>query len=126
MQDKERQYAENIRRTYAGKDAEESKLEKLRKLDEAARRPASIFAYTFGILGALVLGVGMCLAMQVIGNMMPLGIVIGVVGIAMVSANYFIYRAMLNARKRKYADEILALSDELLGHKHGSLYFKMC
>lgn len=58
----------------------------------------------------------MCLAMQVIGNMMPLGIVIGVVGIAMVSANYFIYRAMLNARKRKYADEILALSDELLGH----------
>lgn len=116
MQDKERQYAENIRRTYAVKDAEESKLKKLRKLDEAARRPASIFAYTFGILGALVLGVGMCLAMQVIGNMMPLGIVIGVVGIAMVSANYFIYRAMLNARKRKYADEILALSDELLGH----------
>ena len=48
--------------------------------------------------------------------MMPLGIVIGVVGIAMVSANYFIYRAMLNARKRKYADKILALSDELLEH----------
>ena len=68
----------------------------------------------FGIVGALVLGVGMCLAMEVIGSMMPLGIVIGVVGIAMVTANYFLYRAILRSRKKKYAKEIVSLSDELL------------
>lgn len=65
-------------------------------------------------VGALVLGVGMCLAMEVIGSMMPLGIVIGAVGIAMVTANYFLYRAILRSRKKKYAKEIVSLSDELL------------
>ena len=56
----------------------------------------------------------MCLAMEVIGSMMPLGIVIAVVGIAMVTANYFLYRAILRSRKKKYAKEIVSLSDELL------------
>ena len=110
MQEKERQYAEELRRAYADKNESETKLEKLRKLDASVRRPAEIFAYVFGILGALVLGVGMCLAMEVIASLMPLGIV----GIAMVSANYFIYRAILKSRKHKYAKEILTLSDELL------------
>lgn len=114
MQEKERQYAEELRRAYADKNESETKLEKLRKLDASVRRPAEIFAYVFGILGALVLGVGMCLAMEVIASLMPLGIAVGVVGIAMVSANYFIYRAILKSRKHKYAKEILTLSDELL------------
>ena len=82
----------------------------------AVRRPAAIFAYTFVILGALVLGVGMCLAMEVIGSLMPLGIVIGVIGIVMVAVNYPIYKRILSQRKKKYAPEIVALSDELLNH----------
>ena len=110
----EMQYAEKIRKEYAAKTAEENKLETLHKLDAAARRPAEIFAYAFGVLGALILGVGMCLAMEVIGSMMPLGIAVGVVGIAMVTANYFIYRAILKSRRHKYAKEILDLADGLL------------
>ena len=35
--------------------------------------------------------------------------------IAMVSVNYFIYRAIAKAGRKKYAGQILALSDELLG-----------
>lgn len=112
--EQEKQYAQQVRAEYAPGSEEEGKLEQLKKLDRAARRPAEIFAYTFGIVGALVLGVGMCLAMEVIGSMMPLGIVIGVVGIAMVTANYFLYRAILRSRKKKYAKEIVSLSDELL------------
>ena len=112
--EQEKQYARQVRAEYAPGSEEEGKLEQLKKLDRAARRPAEIFAYTFGIVGALVLGVGMCLAMEVIGSMMPLGIVIGVVGIAMVTANYFLYRAILRSRKKKYAKEIVSLSDELL------------
>ena len=112
--EQEKQYAQQVRAEYAPGSEEEGKLEQLKKLDRTARRPAEIFAYMFGIVGALVLGVGMCLAMEVIGSMMPLGIVIGVVGIAMVTANYFLYRAILRSRKKKYAKEIVSLSDELL------------
>ena len=111
----EREWVEEIRRDYQEKSVKESKVERLQKLDRAARRPANIFAYTFGVIGALVLGVGMCLAMGVIGDLFALGIVTGILGIAMVSVNYFIYRAIAKAGRKKYAGQILALSDELLG-----------
>lgn len=103
-----------IRSRYAAKNVSEEKIDTLKKLDRRARRPAEIFAYSFGTCGALVLGVGMCLAMGIIGNLMPLGIVIGVLGIGMVTVNYPIYKRILSKRREKYAPEIVALSDELL------------
>ena len=109
-----RECVENIRSQYEPKSEQLTKLEQLRKLDRKVRRPASLFAYVFGAAGALVLGTGMCLAMKIIANMMVLGIVVGVIGIAMVSANYFIYKAILAHRKKKYAQSVLQLSDELL------------
>ncbi len=114
MTDEVKTYAEEIRGRYADKSGPETKLEQLRRLDEAAQRPAKIFAFTFGVLGALVLGVGMCLAMEVIGSLPVLGIVIGTAGIAMVSANYPLYKAIRRSGRRKYAARILSLSDELL------------
>ena len=111
----EREYAQRVREEYAPKREEANKFEQLVRMDAQARRPAEVFAFVFGILGALVLGIGMCLAMEVIGNgLFAVGIVVGVVGIAMVSANYFIYRAIMRSRKKKYADKIVALSDDLL------------
>ncbi len=95
-----------------------TKFNDLLELDKKVKRPANIFAYAFGSAGALVLGTGMCLAMKVIGKkiafMMPFGIVIGCVGIAMVTANYFLYKKILKSRKAKYGAEILSLSNELL------------
>lgn len=107
-------YVESIRSEYQPKSEQQTKLEVLQNLDKKVRRPAKIFAYTFGIIGALVLGVGMCLAMKVVMDMMVTGIVVGVVGIIMVSINYFLYRAILKSRKAKYAEQIVQLSDELL------------
>lgn len=80
-QEKQLGYAEKIRESYG--EHTESDLEKLRKLDEKVKRPADIFAYTFGVVGALVLGVGMCIAMGTIGaeSLFPLGVVVGVIGI---------------------------------------------
>lgn len=109
----EKAEAELIRKNY--EERGESKLDKLRRLDRRVKRPAMIFSLVFGIAGALVLGTGMCLAMKVIGDFMALGVVVGFVGIAMVSANCFIYRAIFNARRKKYGKEILDLSGELLG-----------
>ena len=70
-------FAEAIANEYAPKDT--SKVVALRKLDRRAKAPANIFAYGFGLLMTLVLGVGMCLSM-VFGKM-ALGIVVGLVGI---------------------------------------------
>lgn len=111
--EQETKYAERIRSKYTPK--EESKIEKLRALDNKVNRPVKIFAYSFGTVGALVLGTGMCFAMSVIGNLpMAVGIVIGCVGIAMCSVNYLIYKGILNSRRKKYSKEIFDLSDEII------------
>lgn len=102
-----------IKNKYSQK-TELTKFDELKSLDKKVKRPPTIFAYIYGIVGSLVLGVGMCLAMKVIGNLMPLGIVVGLLGIAIVSTSYPIFNKMLNRRKKIYSDEILALSSELL------------
>ena len=108
-------YAQNLANEYAPKN--NSRIVALRKLDKKAKLPANVFAYTFGVIAALVLGVGMCLAMKVIGDgsdaMMALGIVIGVVGIAGVSGNYPIYKKIREHGKKKYAFEIMQLAKEI-------------
>lgn len=107
-------YAESIANEYAPKDT--SKVLALRKLDRKAKSKANIFAYSFGIASALVLGLGMCLAMQVIGSgvgMMVLGIVLGVAGIAGVGVNYIIYKKLLESGKKQYAFEIMQLAKEI-------------
>ena len=42
------------------------------------------------------------------------GIAIGVVGMGMALTTYPIYKKMLNDRKRKYAPQIMALSEEIM------------
>ena len=107
-------YAESIAKEYAPKD--NSKIVALRKLDAKAKNPANIFAYTFGIISALVLGTGMSLAMQVIGSGVAsiiLGIIIGIVGIIGCCVNYPIYKKLLENGKKKYAYEIVELAREI-------------
>ena len=104
--------AQKIHTEYS--EQKSSDVDKLCALDNKVKVPASIFAYTFGIIGALVLGTGMCLAMKVIGDLMALGIVVGVFGIAMVSVTYPIYNAILKSRKAKYSKEILELSEKIM------------
>lgn len=107
-------YAESIAKEYAPKDS--SKITALRKLDQKAKLPATIFTYSFGIASALVAGLGMSLAMQAIGGtpfFTALGIVIGVVGFAGAAINYPIYKKMLESGKQKYAFEIIELAKEI-------------
>lgn len=112
-------FAEQMANEYAPKDT--SKVVALRKLDRRAKRPALVFAYVFGTAMALVLGVGMCLSMKVIGDgsalMTGVGIAVGVIGIAGVSVNYALYRRLLEKWKRKYASDILRLAREISGEQ---------
>lgn len=114
---------QKIRTQYTEK--ENTQLDALKELDKKVKKPANVFAYTFGTIGALVMGSGMSLAMNVIepgtyfgvtigeNTMLP-GIVTGLVGIAMVGINYPIYKSILGSRRNKYADKIIALSDEIM------------
>ena len=108
-------YAEKIASEYAQKET--NKLKAIKKLDSKAKAPANIFSYTFGIIGALVLGVGMCLSMKVIGDdsltSFIAGIATGVLGIAMVSVNYPIYKKILENGKKKYAADIIELAKQI-------------
>ena len=103
---------ERIRASYEEK--ENTKLDELKDLDKKVKRPAQIFAYTYGSLSSLVLGTGMCLAMKVLGNSMALGIGVGVFGIALTISTYPIFKVILKRRKNKYAPKIFELSDSLL------------
>lgn len=108
-------YAQNIANEYAPKKT--SKVVALKKLDKKAKRPAEIISYSFGIAAALILGVGMCLSMGVIGDgsvvTFAAGIIVGVLGIAGVSANYFLYKKLLEKGKQKYGSDIIRLASEI-------------
>ena len=108
-------FAEAIANEYSPKDT--SKVVALRKLDRKAKGPANIFAYSFGVLMTLVLGLGMCLSMQVIGGggvlMTGAGILLGMLGLAGVGLNYPIYKKLLRSGKEKYAFEIIQLAREI-------------
>jgi len=106
-------YAEAIAKEYAPKDT--TKVVALKKLDRKAKLPAIIFAYTFGIVAALIAGTGMCLSMGVLagGKYMAPGIVLGLMGFIGMGVNYFAYLKLLEKGRQKYAYEIMQLAKEI-------------
>ena len=108
-------YAEQLANEYAPKDT--SKVVALQKLDAKAKLPANIFTYTLGIISALLMDVGMCLSMNVIGSgttgMFVLGVIIGLIGLIGMGINYPVYKKILVRGKQKYAFEIMELAKEI-------------
>ena len=108
---------QKIRTQYTEK--EHTELDELRALDRKVKVPANAFSYVFGTLSALIMGCGMSLIMtdigQTIGVASPMtpGIVIGLVGLAMAITNYPIYKGILTGRRKKYAQQIISLSDRI-------------
>ncbi len=117
---KEQEELRKIREKYAEK--EETKIERLRRLDKSASNRAQTVAITIGVIGALILGMGMSLAMTDIGAALGLaeniamivGIAVGFVGGALVALAHPIYRGVLKSERQKIAPEILRLTDELM------------
>jgi orotate phosphoribosyltransferase-like protein len=109
---------QKIRTQYTEK--QHTELDALKELDAKVKRPANVFAYTYGSVSAIVMGAGMSLVMTDIGSVVGLasamvpGIAIGVVGMGMALTTYPIYKRILNSRKKKYAPEIMALSEKIM------------
>ena len=109
---------QKIRSQYTEK--ENTELDALRELDAKVKRPANVFAYIFGSISAIIMGCGMSLVMTDIGAtvgisdpMLP-GIIIGIAGMFMAIINYPIYKRILGARRKKFADKIIAISDKIM------------
>ena len=111
-----------IREKYTPPTESEDKMKRLRRLDASVTKTAMSVALMLGIVGALILGFGMSLCMTELGDIlgtnrdmsMVIGIVTGIVGGAIASLAYPIYNAIVKARRKKLAPEILRLTDELM------------
>ena len=108
---------QKIRTQYTEK--EHTQLDRLKALDAKVKRPANVFAYIFGSLSAIVMGSGMSLVMTDLasklglGDMMIPGIAIGAVGLLLAIVNYPLYKSILGVRRKKYAKQIIELSDSI-------------
>ncbi|MBQ7939055.1 MAG: hypothetical protein IJ281_01605 [Clostridia bacterium] len=119
---KEQKEIQAIRQKYAAPAQAQDKLGQLRRLDAAVTRKAQTVSLAFGVIGALVLGSGMSLAMTDLGGIlgldsvmaMAVGILLGGIGMVLVGAAYPVYNRILKKERAKIAPEILRLSDELM------------
>lgn len=110
-----------IRAKYVVPTEKEDKMAQLRRLDQGVTSKATTVSLVLGILGALIMGCGMSLVMTDLGTFlgigsmsMALGVVIGVVGIALVCAAYPVYNRVIKKEREKIAPEIIRLTDELM------------
>ena len=109
---KEQEEVKRLRKKYMPKEAD--KMEQLRRLDRSVTRKGTAVSIVVGIIGALTLGIGMCCVMVWMGQWFVPGIVIGLVGIILVSLAYPLYTHITQKEREKVAPEILRLTDELM------------
>ena len=119
---KEQAELKKLREKYTPPTQEEDKLTRLRRLDAGVTSSAQAVALVFGVLGTLILGFGMSLCMTELSAIlgahedlaMTVGIIIGLIGGVIAALAYPIYNAIIKAKRRKIAPEIIRLTDELL------------
>ena len=109
---KQQEEIKKIREKYAPKEPD--KMELLRRLDESVTRKGTTISLIVGIIGALVMGFGMSCCMVWADKFFVLGIIVGIIGIALVCAAYPIYNFVVKKERAKIAPEILRLTDELM------------
>ena len=117
---KEQDELKRIRDKYINK--EEDKLDKLHRLDHSVTERAQIGSLTIGIIGSLILGTGMSLCMTELADMlgslkgyaMLIGILIGLLGGALVALAYPLYNYIIKRERKRIAPEIIRLTDELM------------
>ena len=111
-----------IRDKYTAPTEVEDKLTRLRRLDASVTNTALTVALVFGVMGTLILGFGMSLVMTELAEnlgisgdaAMVIGIIVGIVGGILASLAYPIYNAIVKAKRKKLAPEIIRLTDELM------------
>ena len=119
---KEQAELKKIREKYTPPTESEDKMVRLRRLDASVTGRAQAIAIAFGLIGTLILGFGMSLCMTDLGEIlgsykdmsMVIGVVVGAAGGVLASLAYPIYNAIVKARRKRLAPEIIRLADELM------------
>ena len=112
----------SIRSKYEVREETEDKMEKLRRLDASVTKKGTAVSLVLGILGTLIMGTGMSLAMTELyaalgmtaGAAMAVGIPIGLVGIILVALAYPAYTFVTRRERERIAPEVLRLTEELM------------
>ncbi|MBR7110263.1 MAG: hypothetical protein IKC83_00150 [Clostridia bacterium] len=110
--EEERKEIDSIRRQYAPQNQEETKLQRLRRLDSLVKNTAVIWALCLGVVGLLIFGIGLTMILE--WSIWFWGIVLMVVGSVPIAMAYPVHTAILKKYKARYGEEILRLSEELL------------
>ena len=110
--EEERKEIDSIRRQYASQEKEETKLERLRRLDALVKNTAIIWSLVLGVLGTLIFGLGLTMILE--WQILPWGIVLMVIGSVPIAIAYPVYKTVLKKYKNRYGEEILRISEELL------------
>ena len=101
-------------------EKQHTELDTLKALDAKVKRPANVFAYIYGSVSAIIMGSGMSLVMTEIGAVLGLeetlvpGIAVGVAGMVMALTTWPIYQKILTSRKKKFAEQIMELSERIM------------
>lgn len=119
---KEQEELRSIREKYSAPTEAEDKLVRLRKLDASVTNTAQAVSLVFGVIGTLTLGFGMSLIMTDLAVILGLyrelamiiGIAVGFAGGILAALAYPAYTAIVKARRKKLAPEIIRLTDELM------------
>lgn len=108
----EQEEVKKIRDKYVPKQAD--KMEQLRKLDESVTRKSTSVSLIVGIIGTLIMGTGMSCCMVWGGALFIVGIIIGIIGIAILASAYPLYAYITKKERERIAPEIIRLTDELM------------
>ncbi len=111
----EREEIEDIRKNYLPKTEEDSKLVRLKKLDNKVKNTPMALSLSVGIIGTLIFGLGITMILE--WKIIAFGIIVAIVGLIPVGFAHFTYKKLLNKLTEKYREEILKLSEELLNEE---------
>ena len=108
---KQQEEVQRIRKKYLPR--QEDKMEQLRQLDRSSTRKGTVVSVIVGVAGCLLMGIGMCCTMVWMGWLFVPGIVLGLLGIAVMAAAYPLYNSITRRERERLAPQILKLTEEL-------------
>ncbi|MFA6938122.1 MAG: hypothetical protein WCQ67_07805 [Treponema sp.] len=102
----------SIRSKYDKKSTRQEKVEEIENLDQSVTSAGTVWALVYGIIGALIFGTGMCCV--IIWNRMVFGIIIGLLGMIIMSLAIPGRKLAMERQKAKVSGQIKKLSEEVL------------
>lgn len=102
---------EKIRRKYMPQ--EEDELAELKRLDEEVTRPGTIVGLVLGVVGTLIFGAGMSITLVWTDTLLIAGVLVGIVGFAILGMAYPMYHKITEKQKAKMAPRILELTEQM-------------